>query len=305
MKTSLLLLTFTLAVCAQPGRQIASGRNSAGGFGVEYKTYVVPDSPDPSLRLLGTGAAGHGNTVQRVVYDMTSLSYFGYSVTVEPEAAGSVRITFGPVDAARVANLLKGIAGDEPLNAAPPPIFPAPQVVQIGDTVSLDLMVTPDGKHKVVDYLRFSGPMGAPPEPRAAAVTAGARDFTIDDGRVRFPIQGPSELRINGKKYDGTRGATGGEGATFWLSVPAHGRYILSLFPHEGFIKAGAIRDNVIAFQAEGENYELRFAGTIAGSSTKAWNLYLFHDAPYQPGQKMSNGIWMGVGRLDNLLPKR
>lgn len=306
MKTSLLLLVSALAVCAQPGREIASGETGlAGGIGVKYRTYVVPDTKDPSLRLVGTGSTGGRNTMNHFIYDRTSQSYFGYSLKAEP-AEGGLRITFGPMEVARVMQSLKAVAGDLPLNAAPLPVFPPPQVVHSGDTVALDLMVSPDGQHKIVDYLQFVMRPETPPEPSAAAALAEPRDFTVDDGRVRFGIPGPSELRVNGKTYVGMRAMVGnGEGSTFWFHVPDHGRYILSLVPHDGFVKAGSIRDNVIAFQAEGQSYELRLAGTVAGGPDGAWNLYLFHDPSYQPSADMAKGIWIGIDRLDNLMPKR
>jgi hypothetical protein len=81
----------------------------------------------------------------------------------------------------------------------------------------------------------------------------------------------------------------GRPGATFWTAFPDQGRYILSLTPHDGFIKAGAIRDNVISYQDAGQAYEAPFMSPIAGAA---------------PNQTQRNSVAMGTDRLDNLLSK-
>jgi hypothetical protein len=70
--------------------------------------------------------------------------------------------------------------------------------------------------------------------------------------------------------------------------------YILSLAPREGynFRKAGAIRNHLIAFQSDGNQYEIRTSGPIAGTE-KAWNLYVLH----LPEREMKGPLF-GVDRL-------
>ena len=82
--------------------------------------------------------------------------------------------------------------------------------------------------------------------------------------------------------------------------IEIQGRYVLSLTAHEGFVKSGSIRDIVIGFEAGGQQYEIRFMTPIAGAG-KAWNLYVLDDRTYQ--SRLSNGISVGVDRLENLLP--
>jgi hypothetical protein len=88
-----------------------------------------------------------------------------------------------------------------------------------------------------------------------------------------------------------------------WLALPGQGRYILSLVPHDGFRKAGTIRDSVVQFQDEGKEYEIRFMTPIAGAG-KAWNLYMMHDPTYVPKESVRQSISMGTDRLDQLIPK-
>ena len=70
--------------------------------------------------------------------------------------------------------------------------------------------------------------------------------------------------------------------------------------PHEGFQKSGAIRDNVISFQSDGQQYEVRTAAPLLGSKG-AWNLYVLHDPQFQ---SRTDVLSIGLDRMDNLLPK-
>jgi hypothetical protein len=163
----------------------------------------------------------------------------------------------------------------------------------------LDLLVSSNGRQKLIDYIRISGKVV--PEP---AVTAGAaKDFTIDDGPITFDLVGEKTILINGLEPSDTVALTGKNGSTFWFYFPGRGRYILSLAPHEGFQKAGTIRDNVILFEGGGDQYEIRMPRPIAGVG--AWNLYVLQDPLYQPKDPARRTIEGGMDRLENLLPKR
>ncbi len=70
--------------------------------------------------------------------------------------------------------------------------------------------------------------------------------------------------------------------STFWTVFPDHRRYILSLVSHDGFSKSRVVRDHVISFRDDGQEDEIRFMRPVAGSG-KAWNLYVFDDATYEP----------------------
>jgi hypothetical protein len=91
--------------------------------------------------------------------------------------------------------------------------------------------------------------------------------------------------------------------ATFWFAVSGRGRYILSLRPIDGkpFQKAGAIRDHVISWNVGGERYELRMQKPIVEEGG-AYNLYVLHEPAYRHKHE---GLFGGVDRMDNLLPKR
>jgi len=79
-----------------------------------------------------------------------------------------------------------------------------------------------------------------------------------------------------------------------WLGLPGKGMFILWLGPRRGynFQKAGAIRHYVVAFESDGNQYEIRTSGPIAGSE-KAWNVYALH----LPARELKGPLF-GVDRL-------
>jgi hypothetical protein len=177
------------------------------------------------------------------------------------------------------------------------PKFPPPQRVKNGDTIFLELMASPDGSQRVVDYIQV---VLDAPDPRPAVSGAALRDFTLDDGPVTFDTSGMT-VWVDGQRWTGMGGLTVKPGSTFWMAVPGAGRYVLSLMPHPGMVKSGAVLDHVISFQDGGHTYEARFLSPIAGSG-KAWNLYIAHDAAYSPKADMKDAMDCGIDRYENLV---
>ena len=180
------------------------------------------------------------------------------------------------------------------------PKYPEPQVINESDTIELNLLVSPDGKQKVVDYIQVA----KKPEPLATSNEQLPRDYTLDDGPVNFAFDNDISVWVDGEKYSGSTWSETRAGATVWFYCPGQGRYILSLVPHEGFSKAGAIRDNVISFQGNGQHYEVRTMKLIL-SSKGAWNLYVLHDPSYESTVADAQSVQVGTDRLENLLPRR
>jgi hypothetical protein len=272
------------------------------GVTLRYKTVVEPKLASSAFRTMGAGFGTSGNSMDHAIYDRAAQQYFGYEMTVLPGSdPGTRRVIFGPVNSARLEKALKAVAGDLPLNAARPPLFPAPQVVHSDDTIAMDLMVSQDGRERIVDYIHFG--FGEAPKP-AAAATATPQDFTIDDGPLNLALD-QAEIFIDGQKFRGyvviyaSRG-----GATMWFYFPGQGRYLLSLVPHEGFAKAGVLRATIVTFSADGHDYEIRLMDPVAGTE-KAWNLYVMRDPAYLPRPAVLKAVVGSADRLENLLPKK
>ncbi len=290
-KTSILwigaLAAVSLPGADRPGEIMSGYGEFANGSTVRFAAVAEP--PFQGAQGMPGGIAVLKDRVQRDMIDTATHRYFGYDLMVEPAGGNRLRVTILPLS-------LQPKDVGSGLSPVLLPKYPPPQVVEDGDTIALDLLVSPDGRQKIVDYLQ----VGIKVEPRPAHDQAAPRDFTFDDGPLSFNFRSPTRVLLNGQPYPGTTGITVKPGGTLWCSIPGRGRYILSLAPHDGFEKAGAIRDNVIAFQADGERYELRTSGPIVGSGG-AWNLYLLHDPSY-PSRSIAS---FGTDRLDNLLPRK
>jgi hypothetical protein len=295
-KTSFVLAFAAVAMAQNPAsdRQIMAGSGHLkSGPVLAFRSMLTPAGAPPK-GLGGGGIWTDANTMHRYMIDRNSRLYFGYDLVLGArDATGGYLATFQPLSQTDHLGS-EEIAGMKLMML---PKYPAPQTVHDEDTIAVDLMVSPDGSQRLTDYITILGQ-----QPAAAKTTAEPRDFTIDDGPVTFDI---TQLTFwkQGQLYRGMSGFTGKAGATLWVAIPGQGRFILSLVSHEGFMKAGTIRDNVASFANSGQQYELRFQSPIAGAG-KAWNLYVMHDAAFQQDSLHRLSVNMGTDRLDNLIAK-
>jgi hypothetical protein len=330
-----------LAICAvalaqaqvEVGHEIANGSGVlASGVTVTCRTALILPPNNPAYRVyflpLGSGFDVSGDTMRHVLYDKPTQSYFGYDMGVKfAPGSKTLQVSFGPPNVSAMLDALKAIAGDLPLIPAAVPKYPPPQTVHPGDTIALDLMVSSDGRARWVDQIQLIAPANAQqgvtgavgaddvrlrqlldgfigPVPVLMPAADSRRDFSIDDGPIRIPVEPPSVL-IDGKKpTNPVAMLTPRSGATFWFYFPGNGRFILSLAPHDGFVKLGTLRGSEIMFNADGHRYDVRLstAPTIAPGP---WNLYVLHDPAYLPRDAPTDLVVGGVDRLENLLPKR
>ncbi len=289
-----LLLAFAMAALGQtddpaglgPTRIMSGSGTMKSGLTIQFTTYAIPGGQWSGAWGVGGIEVG-AEAIHRSIIESTTGVYFGYDLTFRGDRTSGYQAVFGPLSTTGGRALVQ-------------PKYPPPQPVRDGDTIALDLMVSPDGTKRIVDYIRF---LSQPPEPAAATTTAEPRDFAIDDGAVTYDAWAMT-VWVNGSKLPGRAGFTGKTGATFWIALPGRGRYVLSLAPHAGFLKSGAVRDNVISFQDTGQQYEVRFMRPVAGRG-KAWNLYVLHDPAYQPNPQARDAVSCGADRLDNLLTTR
>lgn len=300
-----------LAAAAITGQaQVKTSQDMGHGVGVldsgvtlKYKTVLEPPMNHSTFVTMGGAFGVTGDTMHHCIYDRAAQSYFGYDLTIGPgDSANSRKIVFGPLNLGRMRESLNAVAGDLPLNPAPLPKYPPPQTIFSGDTIAMDLMVSPDGHQRIVDYIQFSFGQNAPKPPKAD--TATPLDFTLDDGPLHVDLMEP-EVWLDDRKFDGhviTYASKGG--ATAWIYLPGRGRYLLSLAPHEGFIKAGAVRGRKLSFATDGHECEIRLNEPVAGTD-KAWNLYVRRDPAYLPLPAIVNSVVMGSDRLENLMQSR
>ncbi len=288
-----LLFACAAAALAQPGERTVMSGNMILRSGVVFDYRAVLRPAGTSLKGFGAGGVltdSKGNIIHRYMIDENNKLYFGYDVVVgSADVAGAYLVTFQPLSD---VEKIRETAGLKP---APPPLFPAPQMMHDGEIIELDLMVNPDGNRRLTDIIAIQMHESAP---QAAKTIAAPRDFTVDDGPINFDTTRYSFWE-RGQEYKGMSGFTGKPGKTLWFTIPGDGHYVVSLTPHEGFAKSGTIRDNVVAFGDSGMQYELRLRTPVAGAG-KAWNLYVMHSS----GSVWDHvsGMQFGTDRLENLL---
>lgn len=305
-------LTILLACCAcaaqfharadQPGEIMAGSADFSYDLVAHITTVLKPGSTLSEIPNLDGEIKGEANRVHRYILDRVHHTYFGYDVVhtyVGYDSCGSPESppcpTSPELDAWYAAHRREreiairpltvtpqpasGFAADPPWKFIPLPGYAPTRMMADGDTIALDLPLSPDTGQKIVDYIQIS----IKPDPPPADTTLVPRDFTSDDGPLALKFAVPVTFFINDQPH-----ALGwhwhGSGSTMWLTLPGRGAYTLSLVPCEGynFVKSGEILDHAILFQADGERYELRTSGPILGSG-RAWNLYVLHDPSVDP----------------------
>ncbi len=298
-----LLIVFLAPSQVQTGTELGNGTKVlASGIRLRYKMVIEPPVSSSAFMPLGSGFGTSADTMHHFVYDKVAQSYFGYDMTVSASKSADRRtVVFSAMT--DMQDALHAVAGELPLTATTLPKYPPPQLVQDGDTIALDLMISADGKERMVDYIQFE--FAPKPEAPPPAATAAPQDFTLDDGPVTPPIEAAEDVELDHQKFPEPLVVLAPRaGATMWVYFPGHGRYILSLAPHAGFANSGTLRAGVIEFNASDLECAMRFPKPIAGLD-KAWNLYVLHDSRYLPRSAMVKVAAMSADRLENLLPKQ
>jgi hypothetical protein len=287
-------------------QQVGGVVMTATAASTKWVTVQIRTVAEPPLAAPGafTGNVTRvGNTLHRLLVDRNSQSYIGYDLVVSGDAANGYQALFQPLSNA--PEMLSTFGGGLDLKPMPQPKYPAPQRVRQGEAIALDVMVSSDGRGKIVDYLQFSPPQS--PDLPPTTGTAPARDMTVDDDPLNVTMESVARctVLIGGQKFAGRVGFRDGNGSTLWVALPGHGRYVLSLAPHAGFVPAGTIREHVIAFHDGDRQFEVRLANPLAAEG-HAWNLYVWHDAAFVPlAAAASDAVIIGKGRLEELVNGR
>ncbi len=292
---SLIIASLLLAVSLAAMGQEAANRQlivplAEGGF-VAFKsetnwTDIKKTSTDlqSAPAILGSQAQQADNhIIHRVLEDQGGRFVFGYDlwVTANP-ALKQFTIAVRPLDSEFERQLrAKDQSGESPTPSAAVSTFPkstAPQTLDDGDAFSLDLLVNQGAGIKIVDIVKVTFDRSNLKEisPRNPA-----RDFTLD--AVELVVKN-YRLLVNGNVAGVSKSTNGCAGTLLWFYVQDRGRFIVSLFPREGyeFQKVGIIEDNRIEFTVDDNRYEwLSSSPILPGGGT--WNVWVLHDPKYAP----------------------
>jgi hypothetical protein len=224
--------------------------------------------------------AGDNRIIHRVLTDGDQRVIFGYDLWVNSDPmTRKFRLAVLPADEVFRRTFLKDSSPSRIADSfATFPKSIAPQTLDDGDAVSLELLVNQQLGVKIVDVvkvtfdrstLRDNSPENQP------------RDFSLD--AVSLTIKG-YQLLIDEKLVGKSKSTIGYSGSLLWFYVPERGRFIVSLVPREGysFQKVGVLEGNKIEFVINGEHYEWVSGAEILPNGG-TWNIWVLYDSRYTP----------------------
>ncbi len=334
--TGFFLLILIGAVNAQKLEKGQIMARAGGGVALVFTSETDPPGAGQQAVGMIQVVGGNKNLFHRAFIDKAGGVYFGYDVEVEPVlGTNQYKLIFNPLSITpkipptppRRLTRASGAGGnaDSKVNnrqaaeliALTLPGYPEPQIVQIGDTVSLDLLVNPQTGVKIIDLIKIYDSTNDPVLPFSnvsggAAGTGGNRpaaDFSAD--AMGFKVTS-SILKINGQSVNDDRNGSrlGVTGILIWFYTPERGRFILSLVPRAGynFQKTGTIQGNKIAFSMDGNDYEWISQNPIVAGGSGNWNLWVLHDPHYRsefPPSPSTPYVVGAAGDIERLIKKK
>ena len=249
----------------------------------EFDTWVAPLSRQYQESIL-TGFADtkhqDGKTViDRFVRDNFRHVYVSYEVTVELLPGDTYRATFAQSTAPVPESIASGWQVTSTLN------FPVPQILQDGDTVTLDLYSDNKTGQRVVEDIHFGKQASMVLRKGAARDVYADDDLTIAQPRVRK----------NGVALELSEVSGSLAGPVLWIYVPGEGRYVLSLKQRAGFKRVGEVVGNSVRFNVGGNVFRIDCGERIADAGSGTYNLYAMQDSEWEPADaKDRAGLMMG-----------
>jgi hypothetical protein len=304
---ALLLLAVPLLAMAQED----AGRNlvvplPAGGF-VGFKSHTARLTamsnssaviPELQGEFKARAFADENHVIHRVLIDATGKYVFGYDLLIEAvRASKTFNIAVKPLDSQIENKLLASNGESQPARIATLPQIAEPQILDDGDSFTLDLLVNEKTGVKIVDVVKVSFEHSDlwKENPRSLP-----RDFTLDAVALRVI---DFRLLIDGNLIGKGKPGTDFAGALLWCYVENAGRFIFSLVPREGydFQKVGIINDNRIEFTVAGKRYEWWSSAPILPTGG-IWNVWVLHDPTYLPfgSQEISRQEKSRLDKLDD-----
>ena len=307
----LILALLLISVPSLAVAQEDAGRNlvvplADGGF-VGFKSHTASLTamtnsgaamPELHGEFKARAFADDNHIIHRVLIDATGKYVFGYDLLIEAvPASKTFNIAVKPLDSEIENKLLASNGDSRPARIATLPQIAEPQILDDGDSFTLDLLVNKKTGVKIVDVVKVSFERSDlwKETPRSLP-----RDFTLDAVALRVV---DFRLLVDGTLVGKGKPGTDFAGALLWCYVENAGRFIFSLVPREGyeFQKVGVIDDNKIEFIVAGKRYEWWSSAPILPTGGM-WNVWVLHDPKYLPfgSQEVSRQEKSRLDKLDD-----
>lgn len=278
-------LAVTVAAQSPAKRQVVLPLSDGGFVAFRSETSAADNKQVIATQSLAgliysQALAGDNRIIHRVLTDADERVIFGYDLWVNSDPiTRKFRLAVMPADEAFRRTFMKD--GSSSRTADTFATFPksiAPQTLDDGDAVSLELLVNQQLGMKIVDVVKVTFDRA---KLREATPENQPRDFSLD--AVSLAIKS-YQLLIDGRIVGKSKSTIGYSGSLLWFYVPDRGRFIFSLVPREGysFQKVGVLEGNRIEFVMNGEHYEWVSGAEILPHGG-AWNLWVLYDSRYTP----------------------
>jgi hypothetical protein len=155
------------------------------GVWLGFRSVLQPARPDNTQRGF---VQAQGNTVIRVVTDVSTGHFFGYHLTARLTSEGRVRVQVGPLpaDFRPLARLGEGCERCPPFTPMSAALvrYPAAETVEDGGAFTFELLRNPETRETLSDFVRVRTPRLEEPltEPVKRVTTAGSPSdrFRVD-----------------------------------------------------------------------------------------------------------------------------
>jgi hypothetical protein len=154
-----IIVSFSLIflTCVAAWAQAGFSGSMSSGTDVEIFFESKFEPPEPHLSFVGGGMGvralpGMNRGLRRYSANASTHEYFGYDIHVDPVEVhtGIYRVTFSALS---LTPLEMNLTDSSSWRSLPPPAFPAPQIVNVGDKIALPLFENPATGQKVMDYI--------------------------------------------------------------------------------------------------------------------------------------------------------
>jgi protein involved in polysaccharide export with SLBB domain len=159
MKPSSLVLALAVSASlpAQNGL-LMSGNANWNGVGLTFETVLSPPTPPMAEGFVG-GNITDSAAIHRYLFYNSQQKYFGYDLLVEPvPKTDFYKLTFRPMTVADPKRL--EISHPENWTKVPLSGYPAPQMVKVGDLVTLELFKNRTTGQSIGEVIRVAGQKG-------------------------------------------------------------------------------------------------------------------------------------------------
>lgn len=307
MRSKLVALVFCVLLFPAFGTAQEGARSrvvvplAEGGF-VAFKsdtagaTNAAAAVQEPRAEFRSQAFTDEGGVIHRLLLDAAGKFVFGYDLSIQTVAASrTFNVAVKPLNSQIENKLLKSSVGGQTARIATLLQSSDPQILDDGDSFTLDLLVNEKTGVKIVDFVRVSFDRSNLENENPRKLP---RDFTPD--AVALTVK-DYRLLIDGKLVAAGKPGTNFAGPLIWCYVEGHGRFIFSLVPRDGyqFQKVGIINENRIEFTLKDNHYEwLSDSPILPGGGT--WNVWVLHDPKYVPFG-MQEIVKREKGKLDKL----